>query len=117
LIGRSGSVFLIGVATGTGDEASVCERSCPDVRQPRQCQDGTSIFDGDTGRMVGMVNMYGPDSFALDPLGRNFYVAQTIWSKRDRGVRQDMLLAYDIHTLKLAAPESMRQFRDSDKRA
>jgi methylamine dehydrogenase heavy chain len=65
---------------------------------------------------VGMVNMYGQDSFAFDPLGRNFYVVQTIWSKRDRGVRQDMLLAYDVHTLKLAAPESMRQFRDSDKR-
>jgi methylamine dehydrogenase heavy chain len=66
-------------------------------------QDGTRIFDGDTGKMKGMVNMYGQDSFAFDPLGRNFYVAQTIWSKLDRGTRQDMLLAYDTHTLKLAA--------------
>jgi methylamine dehydrogenase heavy chain len=66
-------------------------------------QDGTRIFDGDSGRMVGMVNMYGQDSFAFDPLGRNFYVAQTQWTKTDRGVRQDMLLAYDVHTLKLTA--------------
>src|SRR5205823_11791000 len=37
-------------------------------------QDGTRIFDGDTGKMKGMVNMYGQESFAFDPLGRNFYV-------------------------------------------
>ncbi len=65
--------------------------------------DGTRIFDGDTGKMQGLVNMYGQDSFAFDPLGKNFYVAQTLWSKVDRGVRQDMLLAYDVKTLKLTA--------------
>jgi methylamine dehydrogenase heavy chain len=65
--------------------------------------DGTRIFDGDTGKMKGMVNMYGQDSFAFDPLGKNFYVAQTIWSKLDRGTRQDMLLAYDVTSLKLTA--------------
>jgi methylamine dehydrogenase heavy chain len=65
--------------------------------------DGTRIFDGDTGKMKGMVNMYGQDSFAFDPLGNNFYVAQTIWSKLDRGARQDNLLAYDVHSLKLVA--------------
>jgi len=63
--------------------------------------DGTRIFDADTGKMKGMVNMYGQDSFAFDPLGKNFYVAQTIWSKLDRGTRQDNLLAYDATTLKL----------------
>ena len=66
-------------------------------------QDGTRIFDGDTGKMKGMVNMYGQDSFAFDPLGKNFYVAQTLWSKVDRGTRQDMLLAYDVSTLKLTS--------------
>jgi len=65
--------------------------------------DGTRIFDGDSGKMVGMVNMYGQDSFAFDPLGKNFYVAQTIWSKLDRGTRQDNLLAYDARSLKLVA--------------
>src|SRR4051812_14139456 len=64
-------------------------------------QDGTRIFDGDSGKMRGMVNMYGQDSFSFDPLGKNFYVAQTIWSKLDRGQRQDMLLVYDVRTLKL----------------
>ncbi len=66
-------------------------------------QDGTRIFDGDTGKMKGMVNMYGQDSFSFDPLGKNFYVAQTIWSKLDRGTRQDNLLVYDATTLKLTA--------------
>ena len=66
-------------------------------------QDGTRIFDGDTGKMKGMVNMYGQDSFSFDPLGKNFYVAQTIWSKLDRGTRQDMLLVYDVRSLKLVS--------------
>ncbi len=66
-------------------------------------QDGTRIFDGDTGRMKGMVNMYGQDSFSFDPQGRDFYVAQTIWSKLDRGARQDMLLVYDVRSLKLVS--------------
>jgi methylamine dehydrogenase heavy chain len=66
-------------------------------------QDGTRIFDGDTGKMKGMINMYGQDSFSFDPLGRNFYVAQTIWSKLDRGIRQDMLLVYDVRSLKLTS--------------
>ena len=65
--------------------------------------EGTRIFVGDTGKMKGMVNMYGQDSFAFDPLGKNFYVAQTIWSKLDRGTRQDNLLVYDATTLKLTA--------------
>jgi methylamine dehydrogenase heavy chain len=51
--------------------------------------------------MKGLVNEYGQDSFAFDPLGKNFYVAQTLWTKVDRGQRQDMLLGYDVHTLKL----------------
>jgi len=66
-------------------------------------QDGTRIFDGDTGKMKGMVNMYGQDSFSFDPLGKNFYVAQTLWSKLDRGTRQDNLLAYDVRSLKLVS--------------
>ncbi|HEX4178274.1 MAG TPA: amine dehydrogenase large subunit [Rhizomicrobium sp.] len=70
-------------------------------------QDGTRIFDGDTGRMKGMVNMYGQDSFSFDPLGRNFYVAQTLWSKQDRGTRQDALLVYDVHSLKLVSEISV----------
>ena len=65
--------------------------------------DGTRIFDGDTGRMKGMVNMYGQDSFSFDPMGKNFYVAQTIWTKLDRGTRQDALLVYDVHSLKLVS--------------
>ena len=65
--------------------------------------DGARIFDGDTGKMKGMVNMYGQDSFSFDPLGKNFYVAQTIWSKLDRGTRQDNLLVYDVTSLKLVS--------------
>src|SRR3569833_505635 len=66
-------------------------------------QDGPRIFDGDSGKMRGMVNMNGQDSISFDPLGRNFYVAQTIWSKLDRGQRQALLLVYDVRSLKLVS--------------
>src|SRR5215471_7546326 len=48
-------------------------------------QDGTRIFDGDSGKMKGMVNMYGQDSFSFDPLGKNFYAAQPTGPKPDPG--------------------------------
>ena len=66
-------------------------------------QDGTRIFDGDTGRMKGMVNMYGQDSFSFDPLGKNFYVAQTQWTKQDRGSARTCCWSMTSHSLKLVS--------------
>lgn len=62
---------------------------------------GTSIFDGESGRMKGMVETRRLADFAPDPAGRYYYVAETIWSKGDRGTRQDMVSVYDARTLKL----------------
>ncbi len=64
---------------------------------------GTSIFDGKTGKMKGMVETSRLTDFAIDPAGRHYYVAETIWSKRDRGTRQDMVSVYDARDMKLQA--------------
>lgn len=62
---------------------------------------GTSIFDGETGKMKGMVETRRLADMAIDPNGQYYYVAETIWSKGDRGTRQDMVTVYDSKTLNL----------------
>lgn len=62
---------------------------------------GTSIFDGETGKMKGMVETRRLADMAIDPAGQYYYVAETIWSKGDRGTRQDMVTVYDSKTLNL----------------
>lgn len=62
---------------------------------------GTSIFDGETGKMKGMVETRRLADFAIDPFGKYYYVSETIWSKGDRGTRQDMVSVYDSQTLNL----------------
>ena len=67
-------------------------------------QDGTRIFDGDTGKMVGQVNMWpGSGKFAFDPNGKYFYVTETNFSGIDRTTREDWLTVSDVHTLKRLA--------------
>jgi methylamine dehydrogenase heavy chain len=62
---------------------------------------GTSIFDAQSGKMVGMVATSRDSDLAIDPAGKAYYVAETIWSKGNRGTRQDMITVYDPVTLKL----------------
>lgn len=62
---------------------------------------GTRIFDGDSGKMLATISEGAMSNFAADPAGRYYYVAETIWSKGNRGTRQDMLTVYDASTLKL----------------
>lgn len=68
---------------------------------------GTSIFDGDSGKMKGMVETRRLADMAIDPAGKYYYVAETIWSKGDRGTRQDMVTVYDSTTLNLVTEIAM----------
>lgn len=68
---------------------------------------GTSIFDSESGKMKGMVETRRLADMAIDPLGRYYYVAETIWSKSDRGTRQDMVTVYDSKTLNLVTEIAM----------
>ncbi|MBB3980827.1 methylamine dehydrogenase heavy chain [Sphingobium fontiphilum] len=63
--------------------------------------DGTAIYDGRSGKMIGIVNSSQLSDMAIDPAGRFYYVSESIWSKGNRGARQDMVTVYDSKTLKL----------------
>lgn len=64
---------------------------------------GSSIFDAASGRMLGMVSTSRDSDLAIDPAGRFYYVAETMWTKGNRGTRQDLVSVYDSRTLKLLA--------------
>lgn len=69
----------------------------------------TRIFDGDTGKMLGMVNTSKWSDLALDPTAKFHYVSETIWTKVIRGTRQDMVTVYDPTTLNLVTEIPMPQ--------
>ncbi len=62
---------------------------------------GNTIYDTDTGKMLGMVEASLLSDLALDPAGKAYYVSETMWTKGWRGTRQDMITVYDANTLKL----------------
>lgn len=62
---------------------------------------GTTIFDAKTGKMKGMVSTSHSADLAFDPLGKYYYVSETMWSKGNRGTRQDMVSVYDTTEMKL----------------
>jgi methylamine dehydrogenase heavy chain len=62
---------------------------------------GSSIFDSATGKMIGMIATGRDSDLAIDPAGKAYYVAETIWTKGNRGTRQDLVAVYDAKTLKL----------------
>lgn len=64
---------------------------------------GVRIIDGDNGKILGTVHSAPLSDFAIDPLGRYFYVAETIWTRGNRGRRQDLLTVYDARTLKIVS--------------
>jgi len=62
---------------------------------------GSSIFDAGTGEMLGMVSTSRDSDLAIDPAGKFYYVAETMWTKVNRGTRMDFISVYDSKTLKL----------------
>lgn len=68
---------------------------------------GTSIFDSESGKMKGMVETRRLADMAIDPAGQYYYVSETIWSKGDRGTRQDMVSVYDTREMKLVTEIAM----------
>jgi methylamine dehydrogenase heavy chain len=60
---------------------------------------GTRVFDGDTGKMKGLVDTSARSDLAIDPNGKYYYVAESLWTEGDRGDRHDMVTIYDSLTL------------------
>ena len=61
------------------------------------------IVDGDTGSLVGMVSAAFYANVVRDPKDKSIYVAETIWSRGNRGDRQDLLTVYDAKTLQISS--------------
>lgn len=62
---------------------------------------GVYIVDADKGRMEGYLPKSEWSSFAIDPAGKYYYVAETMWTHATRGERLDMVTVYDSSTLNL----------------
>lgn len=62
---------------------------------------GVTIINGDTAKIEGTVNGNGSIGFAVAPDQSRFYVSETIWTRANRGKRQDLLSIYDGTTLEL----------------
>jgi methylamine dehydrogenase heavy chain len=80
---------------------------------------GMTIFDADHGKILAGL----PSDFAANtviaPDLKHFYVAETIWTRRTRGDRQDMLTTYDAETLDLVhetalPPRALTVFKPQD---
>lgn len=62
---------------------------------------GIRIIDGDKLTVEGVLPAASSSVLALDPAGRYFYVCESIWTRGNRGTRQDMISVYDSVTLNL----------------
>jgi methylamine dehydrogenase heavy chain len=65
------------------------------------------VIDGDTGSLKATIPGASLSSFAAGPEQRMVYVAESIWTKGNRGERQDMVSVYDGLTLKLQSEISL----------
>ncbi|TAJ72465.1 MAG: methylamine dehydrogenase [Phenylobacterium sp.] len=61
------------------------------------------LLDGDSGKLLGGVSAASLSNINVSPAQRQIFVAESIWTKGNRGDRQDMVTVYDGKTLNLAA--------------
>jgi methylamine dehydrogenase heavy chain len=60
------------------------------------------IVDGDDASLKATLSAAFYANVVTDPLGKSFYVAETIWSRGNRGDRQDLLTVYDAKTTQIS---------------
>jgi methylamine dehydrogenase heavy chain len=61
---------------------------------------GTAIYDTATGKYLAQVETPTLGDLAIDPAGKYYYVAETHWTRRLHGTRQDFISVYNANTLK-----------------
>jgi methylamine dehydrogenase heavy chain len=59
------------------------------------------IVDADIAAIQGMIPVAYYGNIVRDPVSGRYYVSETIWSRGNRGTRQDLLSIYDPQTLQL----------------
>lgn len=60
------------------------------------------VVDADAGALKATVSAAFYANFILDPKGKSAYVAETLWSRGNRGDRQDILTVYDLTSLQIS---------------
>jgi methylamine dehydrogenase heavy chain len=58
-------------------------------------QGGIRIINGDTARLEAQLQAAPMSNFVIDPNNKFYYVAETMWTRVNRGTRQDLLTVYD----------------------
>jgi methylamine dehydrogenase heavy chain len=61
---------------------------------------GTAIYDSATGKFIAQIETPTLGDLAIDPAGKKYYSAETHWTRRIHGTRQDYISVYDSQTLK-----------------
>jgi len=69
---------------------------------PHTGEDAFTLYDGDSAKILGTIPADFTSNLAVSHDGKTFYVATTMYERRDHGPREDFLQAYDAQTLKLA---------------
>lgn len=64
-------------------------------------QAGTGVYDSTTGKYLAQVETPVLGDMAIDPAGKHYYVAESVWTRRLHGKRQDFISVYDSTGLKL----------------
>ena len=59
------------------------------------------VVDADHAHMLGMIPAAYNANIVADPKGARYYIGETIWTRGNRGTRQDLVSFYDSHTLDL----------------
>ena len=80
---------------------------------------GFTLVDADHGKILAAVPMEFADNLAIAPDRKHIYVAETMWTERTRGVRQDLLTTYDAGTLDILhetkiPPRALAVFKAQD---
>lgn len=58
-------------------------------------QGGIRVIDGDAGKVVGQIYSAMGANLVIDPENRYYYLSETMWTRGNRGVRQDFVSVYD----------------------
>jgi len=96
---------MAGTASVAPEESSVATLAAPKPSwffvQRGFVVGGTAIYDTATGKYLAQVETPILGDLAIDPEGKHYYVAETDWTRRLHGTRQDFISVYDSATLKL----------------
>jgi methylamine dehydrogenase heavy chain len=65
-------------------------------------QGGVKVVNGDSAKVEGQFHTAPGANFVIDPNNKFYYVAETMWSRMNRGKREDLVSVYDDQ-LKLVA--------------